>query len=229
MNILVHIRTDDHANVNDDANRDVGMYMGDIMIGIIDYGAGNLRSVKKAIDYLQVESRIVRHAADFAGISKLILPGVGAFGAAIDTLQAQALYDPVDAWLQADRPFLGICLGMQMLFESSGESEGIQGFGVFPGRVPPFRQGKVPQIGWNQVAQVRPSPLFTEIADQAFFYFLHGYYVDAADESIVIGQTEYGLTYTSAVARGNCYAVQFHPEKSGALGIQLLKNWVTLC
>jgi len=199
------------------------------MIGIIDYGAGNLRSVKKALDYLEVENKIIPTPAEFQGVEKLILPGVGAFGASIDTLHACGLFAPVAEWLAADQPFLGICLGVQMLFEGSTEARGVPGFGLFAGQVVQFTQGKVPQIGWNQVQQAQPSPLFHDIADQTFFYFLHGYYAQAADRNTVIGETTYGLTYTAAIARGNIYAVQFHPEKSGQIGMQLLRNWVTLC
>jgi imidazole glycerol phosphate synthase glutamine amidotransferase subunit len=199
------------------------------MIGIIDYGAGNLRSVKKALDYLEVESKIIQTPYDFDGMSKIILPGVGAFGAAIETLKAQALYEPIQTWLAADNPFLGICLGLQMLFEESEEAGGIKGFGIFKGRIPQFTEGKVPQIGWNQVKYVRETPLFANIADNSFFYFLHGYFVETGEQNVVIGETEYGIRYTSAIARGNIYAVQFHPEKSGKLGRQLLQNWVNLC
>jgi imidazole glycerol phosphate synthase glutamine amidotransferase subunit len=199
------------------------------MIGIIDYGAGNLRSVKKAVDYLGIESRIIRLAPEFDGIDKLILPGVGAFGAAIETLKAKGLYQPIEAWLQADKPFLGICLGLQMLFEESEEAGGIKGFGAFKGKIPQFTQGKVPQIGWNQIQRVKDSPLLAGIPDQSFFYFLHGYYVQPEEQEIVLTETEYGITYTSAIVQGNIYAVQFHPEKSSRLGIQLLQNWVTLC
>ena len=199
------------------------------MIGIIDYGAGNLLSVKKAFDYLNVKNIIIRSPEEFTGIEKLVLPGVGAFGAAIDTLKSQALYQPIEEWLLADKPFLGICLGLQMLFEVSEEFGSSQGFGVFKGRVPQFTQGKVPQIGWNQVKHVHDSPLWHGIKDNAFFYFLHGYYVDPIESDVIIGKTEYGITYTSAIARGNIYAVQFHPEKSGNLGIQLLQNWVNVC
>lgn len=199
------------------------------MIGIIDYGAGNLRSVKKALDFLAVESRIIRTPAEFDGLSKVVLPGVGAFGASVEALRGRGLYDPTAAWLAANKPFLGICVGLQMLFEASAEANGLTGFGVFHGPIPQFTHGKVPQIGWNQLQQVRPSPLFEGIADQTFFYFLHGYYAQAADREIVIGETEYGVTYPAAIARGNIYAVQFHPEKSGQPGMQLLRNWVTLC
>jgi imidazole glycerol phosphate synthase glutamine amidotransferase subunit len=199
------------------------------MIGIIDYGAGNLRSVKKAVDYLGIESRIIRSASEFDGIDKLILPGVGAFGAAIETLNAKGLYQPVEAWLQADKPFLGICLGLQMLFEESEEAKGLRGFGIFKGKIPQFQQRKVPQIGWNQIQRVKDSPLLAGIPDQAFFYFLHGYYVQPEEHEIVLTETEYGITYTSAIVKGNIYAVQFHPEKSSRVGIQLLQNWVTLC
>jgi imidazole glycerol phosphate synthase glutamine amidotransferase subunit len=199
------------------------------MIGIIDYGAGNLRSVKKAVDYLGIESRIIRSASEFDGTDKLILPGVGAFGAAIETLKAKGLYQSVADWLHANKPFLGICLGLQMLFEESEEAKGLRGFGIFKGKIPQFQQRKVPQIGWNQIKRVKDSPLLDGISDQSFFYFLHGYYVQPAEREIVLTETEYGITYTSAIVKGNIYAVQFHPEKSSRLGIQLLQNWVTLC
>jgi imidazole glycerol phosphate synthase glutamine amidotransferase subunit len=199
------------------------------MIGIIDYGAGNLRSVKKAVDYLGIESRIIRAASEFDGIDKVILPGVGAFGAAIETMKTKGLYQPTAEWLQANKPFLGICLGLQMLFEESEEAKGLRGFGIFKGKIPQFRQRKVPQIGWNQIQRVKDSPLLDGIPDQAFFYFLHGYYVQPEEREIILTETEYGSTYTSAIVQGNIYAVQFHPEKSSRLGIQLLKNWVTLC
>jgi len=200
------------------------------MIGIIDYGAGNLRSVKKAIDFLHIENVIIQSQADFTEhIEKVILPGVGSFGAAVETMKAKKLYAPVAEWLAADRPFLGICLGMQMLFGESEESPGVKGFEVFHGNIPQFTQGKVPQIGWNQVQHTSPAPLFEGIADNAFFYFLHGYYVNPESSDVTIAATDYGITYTSAVQKGRIYGVQFHPEKSSDVGIQLLKNWVALC
>ncbi|PID56662.1 imidazole glycerol phosphate synthase subunit HisH [candidate division KSB3 bacterium] len=198
------------------------------MIGIIDYGAGNLLSVKKAFDFLKVESVTISSADEFTRIEKMVLPGVGAFNASMLALKARGLHNLVVEWIQADKPFLGICVGLQMLFEESDEFGTSAGLGLLPGRVPKFRQGKVPQIGWNQVKQSQESPLWEGIADDAFFYFVHSYYIDTPDPSITIGQTEYYITYTSAVNNGRCYAVQFHPEKSGALGMKLLDNWVNL-
>lgn len=200
------------------------------MIGIIDYGAGNLRSVKKAIDFLDIDNVIIQSPADFTPqIEKVILPGVGSFGAAVDTLKARNLYAPAAEWLAAEKPFLGICLGMQLLFGESEESPGMKGFDVFHGNIPQFTRGKVPQIGWNQVQYTKSTPLFEGIIDNAFFYFLHGYYVNPTNAEATIAETEYGIPYTSAVRKGRIYGVQFHPEKSSDMGIQLLKNWVTLC
>jgi len=198
------------------------------MIGIIDYGAGNLKSVKKALDFLKVENRIIRQASEMEGMQKIILPGVGAFQSAMKSLERQNLIAPIREWLEADQPFLGICLGMQLLMESSEESADYAGFGVFQGTVRRFEHRRVPQIGWNQVAQTQASPLWKNIPDNSFFYFIHGYYVAPEDTSIVIGKTEYGIEYSSAIQKGNIFAVQFHPEKSASLGLQLLKNWVKL-
>ena len=195
------------------------------MIGIIDYGAGNLLSVKKAFAYIGINGKLVRSPEDLRDVDKLVLPGVGAFYAAIEKLKTQQLFEPIRAWTQADRPFLGICLGLQMLFEESDEFGNSPGLGVFRGRVPQFKAGKVPQIGWNQVSQAQASPLWNGIDNQAFFYFLHGFYVDTPEHAMIIGQTDYGITYTSAIQRGNVYAVQFHPEKSGSVGLKLLQNW----
>ena len=198
------------------------------MIGIVDYGAGNLRSVKKALDFLGAESRIVAAPGEIEGIEKMILPGVGAFRAAMEKLQEKDLFRPVAEWLAADRPFLGICLGMQILFESGEESPEVPGFGIFRGAVPRFRQGRVPQIGWNRVRFSRPTLLSEGLEDGAFFYFLHGFYVVPEEASIVCGETEYGIRYPSMIRRGNIYAVQFHPEKSADNGLKLLQNWVDL-
>lgn len=199
------------------------------MIGIIDYGAGNLLSVKKALDYIGAECIFIASNQDFEGVDRLVLPGVGAFGAALNRLKSGGFYEFIKEWLRNDQPFLGICLGLQLLFEVSQESEGIEGFGLFKGRVPRFQHRKVPQIGWNRVKQVRDIELFDGIKDGSFFYFLHGYYVEPENTNIIAGITEYGVSYTSVVQKGNITAIQFHPEKSGENGIRMLKNWVNLC
>ena len=199
------------------------------MIAVIDYGAGNLASVDKALDYLGAHSQVVRSKAELSGADRMVLPGVGAFGMAVQRLQESGLYDDVEEWLGSGNPFLGICLGMQLLFENSAESEGTEGFGIFRGRCLSFEEGKVPQIGWNQIRLQRDSRLLEGVDDGSFFYFLHGYYVDAQDMDIVAATTEYGITYPSVIEQGSITAVQFHPEKSGELGLRLLRNWVESC
>lgn len=198
------------------------------MIGIIDYGAGNLHSVKNAFGYLKIKSRIIKMPKDMLSVERIILPGVGAFGFAVKRLQETGLFDKIVEWLKDGRPFLGICLGLQLLFESSEESNGIKGFGIFKGNIKKFRKYKVPQIGWNCVVLLKSSPL-VDFREKPFFYFLHGYYVDTPEKNLIIGMTEYGVKYPSIVNRENIYGVQFHPEKSGKIGLQLLKNWVERC
>ena len=199
------------------------------MIAIIDYGAGNLKSVKKAFDYLKVKSKVVSAPEEVADAEKIVLPGVGAFGAAVQKLYETDFFSFLQQWIAEDRPFLGICLGLQLLMEKSSESAGVSGLGVFKGKCRRFEQDKVPQIGWNQVNIQKVSRLIQDIDDQSFFYFLHGYFIQPVDENIVTATTSYGVTYPSIVERGNVFAVQFHPEKSGDIGLKLLKNWVELC
>lgn len=198
------------------------------MIGIIDYGAGNLLSVQKAFDFLGVDTAIVRSVDDLTLITKMVLPGVGAFESAVNGLHSAKLFHPIKNWLQKNKPFLGICLGMQILFEKSEESENVKGFSIFKGSCTQFKQVKVPQIGWNTVNVVNPSKIFEGIKTYSFFYFLHGYFVSTPDD-IVMGTTEYGVEYPSVIEYKNICAVQFHPEKSGNTGVRLLKNWVMTC
>jgi imidazole glycerol-phosphate synthase subunit HisH len=199
------------------------------MIAIVDYGAGNLKSVKKAFDFLNVEAHVVSSGEDLKDATKVVLPGVGAFGAAMDKLSDHGFVEPIRKWIADDKPFLGICLGMQMLFESSTETADVAGIGVFKGVNLRFKDGKVPQIGWNQVTVKKDTPLMRGIENGSYFYFLHGYYIAPQSPSLVIGEADYYITYPCMINRGKVYGVQFHPEKSGEAGIQLLKNWVENC
>jgi imidazole glycerol phosphate synthase glutamine amidotransferase subunit len=198
-------------------------------LGIIDYGMGNLGSVSNACSFLDLPARIVTRPEEMEACRGIILPGVGAFGDCMAHLEEHGFVEPIRAWIQADRPFLGICLGLQALFEGSEESPGVAGLGVLAGSVKKFRINpalKVPQIGWNRVAFRQPEHLFfSGVASGTHFYFVHSYYVEARDAGLVAGVNGYRLDYTSAVARGNLVAVQFHPEKSQQAGLALLKNF----
>lgn len=199
------------------------------MIGIIDYGMGNLGSVSNACAFLGINAGILTRAAEMEECRAVILPGVGAFGDCMQHLNDHGFTEPIRAWIGNDRPLLGICLGLQVLFEGSDESPGVPGLGILPGRVRRFdldASCKVPQIGWNQVRQTGVgSPFFAGVADQSYFYFVHSYYVDTPAADSVAGITSYGIEYTSAISRGNLTAVQYHPEKSQSQGLRLLKNF----
>ena len=200
------------------------------MIGVIDYGMGNLGSVANALSFLGAPARLLRGPEEMAACRALILPGVGAFGDCMANLRRHGYVEPVQAWIAADRPFLGICLGLQVLCESSEESPGVEGLGVVPSPVVKFVPApeiKVPQIGWNRVRGVpgREDPLFRGIPDGSYFYFVHSYYLPGA-EGWDAGRTVHGVEYTSAVRRGRVAAVQFHPEKSQQAGLRLLQNFV---
>lgn len=199
------------------------------MIAIIDYGAGNLRSVKKAFNHLEKKNMIAIEAKDLKKADRLVLPGVGAFGSAIDKLKENGFYEATLDWISEGKPFLGICLGMQMLFEESFESGDTEGLGIFKGKCPRFSNGKVPQMGWNQINIIKDSPLLKGIPDRSFFYFLHGYYVEPEDKEIVTATTDYFINYTSMIEKNNIFGVQFHPEKSGEMGLKMLSNWVERC
>ncbi len=202
------------------------------MLAVIDYGAGNLRSVMHALRYLQAgDVRLIQEPEQLTGAEKIILPGVGAFGASMDKLHEQQLVDPLKDAISDGVPYLGICLGMQFLFESSDEMGEHEGFGLLPGsvtRFPAFDDLKVPHMGWNQLQPQRESALLTDLPDDPYAYFVHSYYCIADDENDVLITVDYGMPFTAAVARDNIYGVQFHPEKSQAVGLQLLKNFLAL-
>jgi glutamine amidotransferase len=206
------------------------------MIQIVDYGMGNLRSVQKAFERLSVPAAICTRPAEIAGCDKLVLPGVGAFRDAIAELRRQAFVEPIKAHISGGKPFLGICLGLQLLFDVSYEDGTWEGLGVVPGKVVRFPEQtalevphlKVPHMGWNSVAAAAECPLFAAIPPASYFYFVHSYYVVPDDDSVVVGRTEYGASFASVIQRGNMFATQFHPEKSQKLGLQLLKNFAEL-
>ena len=199
------------------------------MIAIIDYGAGNLRSVKKAFNHLGKKSIIAIKPEDLKKAEKVVLPGVGAFGSAIDKLKETGFYEATLEWISEGKPFLGICLGMQMLFEKSLESVNARGLGIFKGKCHRFVEGKVPQMGWNQINIIDKSPLLKGIPDKTFFYFLHGYYVEPKNKENIRATTDYFINYTSMIEKDNIFGVQFHPEKSGQMGLRMLNNWVEIC
>ena len=200
------------------------------MIGIIDYNMGNLGSVQNACKFLNLNARLIQEPDALAGCDAIILPGVGAFGDCMKHLQDVGFVRPLQKWLADDRPFLGICLGLQVLFDGSEEDSDVPGLGFLPGTVTRFQptdpELKVPQIGWNQVQpQQADCPLFQKIEDGAFFYFVHSYFAPNAADVPVAAVTQYGGDYCSAVWRGRVMAVQFHPEKSQQEGLQLLRNF----
>ena len=199
------------------------------MIAIIDYGAGNLQSVKNALDYLKVDSIITSNARDIIKAKKVIFPGVGSFGDGIRALYELDLVDPIMKVIEDNKPFLGICLGMEVLFEKSEESPGVEGLGIFGGRVKKFKGSlKIPHIGWNQIKIQKESAILEGIPDNSFFYFVHSYYAEPKDKEIALAKTDYGGEFVSAVEKGNIFALQFHPERSGDIGLSILKNFARL-
>ncbi len=202
------------------------------MLAVIDYGAGNLRSVLHALHHLGVEdATLVQNAGQLNGADKIILPGVGAFGAGMEQLHKMNVVEPLKEALSSGVPYLGICLGMQFLFEDSNEMGTHQGFGILSGHVRRFPNDlplKVPHMGWNEVHPAKASPLLDHIAPGSYAYFVHSYYCDATNPDDVFLTTEYGMPFTVGVQRDNIYGVQFHPEKSQKIGLQLLTNFLNL-
>lgn len=203
------------------------------MIAIIDFGAGNLQSVKKALDYLGEPNLITAKSSEIEAADALILPGVGSFGDAMQSLTDSGLLETVRAAALSDTPFLGICLGLQLLFPESEESKGVKGLGVLPGKIIKFPGDmglKIPQIGWNSINIREGCKLYAGVPQNAYVYFVHSYYLQAADPEVVAATAEYGVTFHASVAdeAHRLYATQFHPEKSGAVGLRILRNFAAM-
>lgn len=203
------------------------------MITIVDYQMGNLRSVQKAFEKVGVDARISSKPAEIAAAQKLVLPGVGAFGDAMTEIRRRDLATPIVDFVGSGKPFFGICLGLQLLFDRGFEHGEHEGLGVIKGdvvRFDPEQMGnrKVPHMGWNTIAKKRSSPLLAETPDQTHFYFVHSYYVRPADTSVVALECEYGHPFCAAIEKDNVFATQFHPEKSQADGLKLLSAFASL-
>lgn len=197
------------------------------MVGIIDYGAGNLRSVQKAVEYLGYDAVISKDREEILSCDRVILPGVGNFGDAALKLKKGNLVQTIYDVIEKGTPFLGICLGFQLLFESSEEAQGVCGLGLIPGIVKriPDTGLKIPQMGWNSLS-FKPSPLFENVPSESYVYFVHSYYAHAKNPEDVIATTEYGISLDVAVQKKNLYGVQFHPEKSSKTGLKMLQNFI---
>ncbi|MDP3879935.1 MAG: imidazole glycerol phosphate synthase subunit HisH [Dehalococcoidales bacterium] len=199
------------------------------MITIVDYGAGNLRSVANAITRLGYRSRITSNPDELSDASAVILPGVGAAGDAMRNLKGLGMVEPIRQLIAVGRPFFGVCLGLQVLLTGTEEGGWYECLDVIPGRVRKLPPGlKIPHMGWNQVRQKIAHPVFEGIPDGTNFYFVHSYYVEPEDRSLIAGETDYGITLCSVIARGNLVATQFHPEKSGDYGLKMYDNFIKL-
>ena len=202
------------------------------LVVIVDYGMGNLRSVQKAFEFLGARALVTSSPAAVRRAGRLVLPGVGAFGDAMRELESRRLLEPIRSRIEAGIPFLGLCLGLQLLFETSEESPGVQGLAVLPGRVRRLprrpRSLKIPHMGWNQLEIVDRGSWIVDrrVQDGSFVYFVHSYYAAPAQRGVVAAQTTYGCTFPSVVCRGNIAATQFHPEKSQRVGLTILKNFL---
>lgn len=201
------------------------------MVAIIDYDAGNIKSVQKAIELLGEEAVVTRDKDILLAAEKVILPGVGAFGDAMEKLHSYDLVNVIHEIVEKGTPFLGICLGLQLLFEESEETPGVKGLGILEGKIVRFSEAhglKIPHIGWNSLNYPSEGTLFQGIKENSYVYFVHSYYAQAKDRSIVKATTEYGDIADASVEKGNVYACQFHPEKSSEVGLHILKNFLAL-
>ena len=201
------------------------------MIAIIDYDAGNMKSVEKALQFLESDVMVTRDKNAILAADQVILPGVGAFGEAMEKLESYGLIDVIHQVVAKGTPFLGICLGMQLLFDQSEESGGVKGLGLLRGEIVkiPSKEGlKIPHIGWNSLKFPHKSVLFDGISEDSYVYFVHSYYLKANDMAVVAATTTYGVEIHAAVEHNNIYGCQFHPEKSSEIGLNILKNFVSL-
>lgn len=201
------------------------------MIAIIDYGAGNLQSVKKALDFIGAESVITDDPETINACDKILLPGVGSFGDAMASMKEKNLVETVKQNALSGKAFLGICLGLQLLFEESEESPGVKGLGIFKGKIKKFPANmglKIPHIGWNSLEIKQKDTLFKGIPENSYVYFVHSYYLEAEEPNDVAAVTNYGIDFHSAVGKGNIFATQFHPEKSGDVGLAILRNFASM-
>ena len=201
------------------------------MIAIIDYGAGNIQSVAKALTHIGCDCLVTRNKDEILKADGAVLPGVGSFGDTVDSLNKYGIKDAIKEYIASGKPFLGICLGMQLLFPASGESPEAEGLGIYEGSITRIPNGaglKIPPMGWNSLAINPESRLFKGIGKNPYVYFVHSYFLHAADRELVAATTEYGVTIDAAVERGNVFATQFHPEKSGETGLRILRNFAEI-
>ncbi len=201
------------------------------MIAIIDYGAGNIQSVKKAFEHISCDCFVTKNHDEIMKADGAVLPGVGSFGDTVDSLNKFGIGDTAVEYIKSGKPFFGICLGLQLLFPGSEESPGAKGLGVFDGsitRIPNGEGLKIPHMGWNSLDIKKQGRLFNGIGGSPYVYFVHSYYLNAADKQIVAAQTKYGVTIDAAIEQNNVFATQFHPEKSGDVGLQILRNFAEI-
>lgn len=190
---------------------------------------GNLRSVQKALERVGADAQVIKTPQGLEGARGIVLPGVGAFGQAMENLRAEGWVEPLKQKCADGIPFIGICLGMQLLFETSEEMGQFDGLGIVPGKVKRFPDGlKVPQMGWNQIHVRRPSPLLDDVADSSYAFFVHSYYCVPSDPEIILATTDYGIEFASVIGRGNIHGAQFHPEKSQTVGLKILENFTRI-
>lgn len=201
------------------------------MIAIIDYGAGNIQSVNKALRYIGCDTVITRDKEQILKAEGAVLPGVGSFGDTMDTINSYGIKDTVIEYTKSGKPFLGICLGLQLLFPESEESPEAKGLSIFDGTITKIPSGeglKIPHIGWNSLDIKKNDGLFKGLDQNPYVYFVHSYFLNASDKGIVSAQTQYGVTIDAAIEKGNVFATQFHPEKSGETGLKILKNFADI-